>query len=61
MSTEGMREQSYKCTKCEATDSVKLYEKERTPPVINCWKCKAGQKLEVPAMMQARVGMFPIV
>ena len=60
MSDDKVREQVYKCTGCGAEDIVKLYPSERTPQVINCWKCKAGRKMELPTMLSSGTGMFPI-
>lgn len=49
----------YICTQCGAEDEVKLFPTERTPAAINCWKCRAGLKVELPMMMQTMTGMFP--
>lgn len=61
MSQDGVREQKYKCSQCGAEDTVKLYQAERTPPAINCWKCKAGFKMSQQDMMVSHTGMFPVV
>lgn len=53
-----MIEKVYQC-RCGAEDTVKLFPGERTPPAINCWKCKAGRRMELTQMLQGMIGMFP--
>jgi hypothetical protein len=55
--SDKVREQEYRC-KCGAEDKVKLYSTEITPPAINCWKCGAGKKLDVPLNVQAASGLI---
>lgn len=49
----------YVCTACGATDSPTFMEHERALPVINCWKCHAGQGKPVEYCLANSVGMFP--
>jgi DNA-directed RNA polymerase subunit RPC12/RpoP len=52
-------EREYKCANCGATDHWKEVEGEINPPVLNCWKCHAGQGLDVGNQLQRKEGMFP--
>lgn len=51
---------TYRCTKCKAEDRDRS-ERGATPPIaLNCWKCHAGKGLDLSAMIQRQIGMFPI-
>lgn len=58
---DGIRYQVYECQheECGALDRAKLFPTEEAPLAINCWQCGAGRGMQVPAMRQRGVGMFP--
>jgi transcription elongation factor Elf1 len=49
----------FTCAHCGAVDTMKLFENENAPEVINCWNCHAGFKKSVEEMILGRFGMFP--
>jgi hypothetical protein len=50
----------YECTKCRAQDVDRGgVEGFNPPPALNCWKCKAGLKLDLSEMFKLKIGMFP--
>ena len=54
----------YRCTTrgCGAEDYVRISINEVPPKVINCWKCKAGQRLlDLQMQAQKRIGMVPVI
>lgn len=50
----------YKCSKCGAEDTDKLFPHEHASPALNCWKCKAGSGKTVAESVMERIGMFPV-
>lgn len=52
----------YKCLKCGEMDSEKRLLNDSSPvsPIINCWNCGAGRGLDIPQMIQQRMGMVPV-
>lgn len=48
----------YVCYKCEAVDTDKLFPNEAPAPMIDCWKCHAGQGKSRAEMFQSNIGMF---
>lgn len=42
---------------CGETDKIKLFPNESTPPMVGCWKCRAGHGLSIQGMMEQRRGM----
>lgn len=51
----------YRCTNpdCGATDFDRGAGSQ-APAFLNCWKCKAGYKVDPQVMAQRRIGMFPV-
>jgi hypothetical protein len=52
--------QKYQCQKCGETDTVKIFDGESFPHVINCWNCHAGYQKELGVMAATGEGMFPV-
>lgn len=59
---DNMKEVKYRCSnsKCGATDMGRFFPNEAPFPVINCYKCHAGQGLDIGTMIAQGKGMFPI-
>ncbi len=55
---EDAKKQKYSC-KCGAHDYIKYVERTKTtlPPMINCWKCKAGFQVSPEDMLKNGKGM----
>jgi hypothetical protein len=54
-----VKRQKYVCIECKATDEVKLFLNEPTPPAINCWSCKSGRRADMNQMLSQGLGMRP--
>jgi hypothetical protein len=53
--------QKYRCVKCGAEDTDKLFLGEIPAPAIDCWKCHSGQSKTLADMFSYHVGMFPVL
>lgn len=49
------------CRNCNATDTLKLYQSEPTPPAVSCWSCHAGVNMTVEQIYKTGRGMFPVM
>ena len=52
----------YRCSngKCGAIDTLRHEHGEPTRPVLDCYKCHAGQGKSLADQMEKHVGMFPV-
>lgn len=49
---------TYQCSRCQKTDTLKLFPEEHIPQTFNCWNCQAGRGKEINEMLMTNMGMF---
>jgi hypothetical protein len=49
----------YICNQCKAEDTDKFFPDEQPHMALSCYKCHAGQGLDIGNMMAQGKGMFP--
>ena len=52
----------YRCAngKCGAVDTLRHEHVEPTRPVLDCYKCHAGQGKSLADQIEKHIGMFPV-